>query len=405
MEQSQIKSLLQSKIFGHSSVKQFNPYSQAVLKKLSDCHTIRLGMHVYGCNHCRHVHHQYHSCGNRHCPNCGGLKREQWMQDRLSELLPTTYFHIVFTLPQELRSLAMGNRKTLFNLLFEASNHTLRTLGQDEKYLGGTPGIISILHTNGQDLTFHPHVHCIVSGGGLDKKGEWQKEKRKNGNFLFPRRAMEKIFKGYFLEKLRKLKTIKILKIEDDIAFENTLLNVRYKKWNVYAKAPFGGPQQVLEYLGRYTHKVAISTHRIKEITDENITFRYKDYKDGNKQKEMTLSHEEFLRRFEQHILPKRFVKIRHGGFLSHQNKGKRLASICEQLKISTPPPKVKLPVQVLAAMTYGTDITQCSVCKIGKLELLNSYVNVAKVGVKLVNTKDLNTRGSPQKILTAPWN
>lgn len=207
------------------------------------------------------------------------------------------------------------------------------------------------------------------------------------------------------MEKLSKLKINGTLKIEDDTAFENTLLEVRYKKWNVYAKAPFGGPEQVLEYLGRYTHKVAISTHRIKEITNESITFSYKDYKDKNKQKLMTLSHEEFLRRFEQHILPKRFVKIRHGGFLSHQNKNERLKSICEQLKIATPPLKIQLPVQVLAAMTYGTDITQCSVCKIGKLELLNSYVNVTKVGVKLVNTKDLNTRGSPRKIPLAPWN
>lgn len=405
MEQVQIKSLLQSKIFGHPSVKNFNPYSQYVLKKLSDCHTVRLGMHVYSCNHCDHIHHQYHSCGNRHCPNCGGLKREQWMQDRLSELLPTSYFHIVFTLPEELRSLSMGNRKILFNLLFEASNYTLRTLGEDKKHLGGTPGIISILHTNGQDLTFHPHIHSIVTGGGLSKEGEWQKEKRKNGNFLFPRRALEKVFKGYFLDRLSQFHKAEKLQIEDEIQYQNTLKTVRYKKWNVYAKAPFGGPHQIMEYLGRYTHKVAISTHRIKEITDQNITFRYKDYKDKNKQKEMTLSHEEFLRRFEQHILPKGFVKIRHSGFLSHQNKGKRLASICEQLKISPPPPKVQLPVQVLAAMTYGTDITQCSICKIGKLERIASYVNVAKQGVKLVNTNDLNPRGSPQKIQTAPWN
>ena len=256
VDQAQIKQLLQSKIFGHSSAKNFNSFSQSVLKKLSDCHTIRLGMHVYGCNHCHHIHHQYHSCGNRHCPNCGSLKREQWMQNRLIELLPTSYFHIVFTLPQELRSLAMGNRKVLFNLLFEASNHTLRTLGEDEKYLGGIPGVISILHTNGQDLTFHPHIHSIVTGGGLSKGGKWRAQKRKNGNFLFPRRAMEKIFKGYFLEKLRKLKAQETIKIEDEIHFENTLKTVRYKKWNVYAKAPFGGPEQIMEYLGRYIHPV-----------------------------------------------------------------------------------------------------------------------------------------------------
>ena len=399
MEQAQIKQLLQRKIFDHPSTKQFNPYSQKVLRRLSDCHTARIGKHVYGCSHCDHVHHQYHSCGNRHCPNCGGLRREQWLQDRHSELLPTTYFHLVFTLPAELRSLVMGNRKVLFGLLFEAGTYTLRKLGNDGKYLGGTPGIISILHTNGQDLTFHPHVHSIVTGGGLDKEGLWKKEKRKCGNFLFPRRAMEKIFKGYFLDRVQQLKKSGALKVKDEDQHKIMLETVRYKKWNVYAKAPFGGPEQVLEYLGRYTHKVAISTHRIKEITAENITFRYKDYQDGHKQKEMTLSHEEFLRRFEQHILPRGFVKIRHSGFLSHQHKGARIKSICEQLAIAPPPRKVKLPVQILAAMTYGVDITLCSVCHTGKLERLATYVNVSKAGVELVNIENMRNRGSPQKI------
>jgi len=234
MQQADIKQLLQQKIFGHPSAKQFNPYSQSVLKKLSDCHTARIGVHVYKCDSCNHTHHQYHSCGNRHCPNCGGLKREQWLQDRMSELLPTSYFHIVFTLPQQLRSIAMGNRKLIFNLLFEASNHTLRCLGSDEKYLGATPGIISVLHTNGQDLTFHPHVHCIVTGGGLSEDEKWVVQKRKNGSFLFPRRAMEKIFKGYFLEKLQMLYSNEKLKIENGVFFKDLIRQVGCIKWNVY---------------------------------------------------------------------------------------------------------------------------------------------------------------------------
>lgn len=316
----------------------------------------------------------------------------------MSELLPTTYFHIVFTIPQQLRSLAMGNRKALFSLLFEASTHTLKTLGKDEKYLGGTPGIISVLHTNGQDLTFHPHVHCIVTGGGLSKEGKWITQKREKGNFLFPRRAMEKIFKGYFLEQLKALKTSKNLKLKDENEFEKTISEVQFIQWNVYAKAPFAGPMQIVEYLGRYTHKVAISTHRITEITETEITFKYKDYRDKSQQKLLTLSHEEFLRRFEQHILPKGFVKIRHSGFLSHQNKNKRLENICEQLKIAAPKPKVELPVSVLAAMKYGIDITKCSICKIGTLELVATYVNVAKQGVHLVNAAKLQNRGSPKK-------
>ena len=399
MEQQEIKPLLQRKVFNHPSAKQFNPYSQNVLKKLANCHTVKLGMHVFQCNSCHHQHYQYHSCGNRHCPNCGGLKREQWLQDRMSELLPTTYFHVVFTLPQQLRSLAMGNRKVVFNLLFEASTYTLRKLGWDEKYLGGTPGIISILHTNGQDLTFHPHVHCIVSGGGIDKEGKWIKEKRKNGNFLFPRRAMEKIFKGYFLERLKILHPTQKLHIEDEASFEKILQEVKYIKWNVYAKRPFGGPQQVLEYLGRYTHKVAITTHRILHIGNTEITFKYKDYKDGNKQKQMTLSHEEFLRRFEQHILPKGFVKIRHSGFLSHQNKNERLNSICEQLKISPPSAKVKLPVVILSMLKFGIDIGLCTLCKRGRIERMATYINIAQIGVELVEVEKLRNRGSPKKI------
>ena len=198
MEQSEIKQLLQRKIFHHSSAKQFNSYSQQVLKKLSDCHTVRLGMHVYGCNTCTHQHYQYHSCGNRHCPNCGGLKREQWLQDRRSELLPTSYFHLVFTLPQELRSLVMGNRKALFGLLFEASTHTIKILGKDEKYLGGTPGVITVLHTNGQALTFHPHVHCIVTGGGLSKEGKWIGQKRKTAIFCFREGQWKRFLRAIF---------------------------------------------------------------------------------------------------------------------------------------------------------------------------------------------------------------
>jgi len=317
----------------------------------------------------------------------------------MSELLPTTYFHIVFTLPQQLRSLAMGNRKAVFNLLFESSTYTLRKLGQDERYLGGTPGIISILHTNGQDLSFHPHVHCIVSGGGLTKEGKWIIEKRRNGNFLFPRRAMEKIFKGYFLDKLQVLFQRGKIRIKDENEFLKIVQEVQFIKWNVYAKKPFGGPAQIVEYLGRYTHKVAITTHRILQITETEITFKYKDYKDGHKQKEMTLSHEEFLRRFEQHILPKGFVKIRHSGFLSHQNKTERLKSICKQLQLSPPPPKVKLPARVLAMMRFGVDIGLCSVCKSGRIERIATYINIAQTGVELVDVATLRNRGSPKKI------
>lgn len=399
---AEIRRLLQSKIFTHPEVKTFNGYSQAVLIRLSRCHTAEIGVHQYRCTNesCSHVHYQYHSCGNRHCPNCGGTKREQWVEDRMGELLPTTYFHIVFTLPHELRALSMGNRKLLFGLLFKSAQHTLLTLAKDDRYIGAVPGIVSILHTNGQDLSFHPHVHCIVSGGGIlpSLAGEgpgvrWIKEKRSNGKFLFPRRAMEKMYKGYFLSQLRKYISTGELKYEDREALENIVSTVGKKKWNVYAKAPFGGPAQIVEYLGRYTHKVAITAHRIISIDDENISFRYKDYADGNKQKVMTLSHAEFLRRFEQHILPRGLVKIRHSGYLHSKDKMKRIAEMCKQLQLPEPMPRVAIPATVRLQLQTGKDVTVCPVCGNGKLQLVRTMIYH---NGRLVDVNELRNRGSP---------
>jgi Putative transposase. len=390
------RQLLQAKIFAHSSVTGFNSYSQAVLSRLSRCHTSAIGVHHYRCSNdaCRAMHYQYHSCGNRHCPNCGGTRRERWIEDRMGELLPTTYFHLVFTLPQELRSVCMGNRKLLFALLFKAAQHTILTLSKDQKYIGGTPGIVSILHTHGQDLCFHPHVHNIVSGGGMDSSGKWIKEKRANGRFLFPRRAMEKIYKGYFLEHLRKYIAGKSLVFSNHEELENILSQVGTKKWNVYAKAPFGGPAQIIEYLGRYTHKVAITAHRILQIDESRISFKYKDYADGHKQKVMTLSHPEFLRRFEQHILPKGFVKIRHAGYLHAKNKMKRIAAVCTQLKLPAPMQRARTPVALRLLLQTGKDITLCPVCKNGRMELIKTLIYHNGC---LVDAAELRNRGSPK--------
>src|SRR5699024_6900695 len=311
------------------------PYSQSVFRQLAHCRTANTGVHLLRCDDadCGHQHYQYHNCGNRHCPNCGGMKRQQWLEDKIADLLPTTYYHVVFTLPHELNSLIMGNRKELFSLLFESASYTLLKLAKDKKWLGATPGIISILHTWGQTLNFHPHVHCIVSGGGVkeDKDGgiRWVKEKRRSGNYLFPGTAMQQIYKAYFLKRLRKMVARNKVKVTNKPATEYLLHEIGFKRWNVYAKRPFGGPGQVMEYLGRYTHKIAITAHRILEIDEaaQTIRFAYKDYrKRGTKEihKEMTLSIQEFIRRFEQHILPKGFVKIRHYGYLRPHNQSKR---------------------------------------------------------------------------------
>ena len=367
-----------------------------VLSRLSRCHTAAIGVHHYRCNNqsCRHLHYQYHSCGNRHCPGCGGMKRSQWVEDRMGELLPTTYFHLVFTLPQELRSLCMGNRKLMFGLLFKAAQHTIVTLSKDEKYIGAIPGIVSILHTNGQDLNFHPHIHNIVSGGGINTGGKWIKEKRSNGRFLFPRRAMEKIYKGYFLDPLKKYIADGSLKHTGMATVEKILSATGQKKWNVYAKAPFGGPAQIIEYLGRYTHKVAITAHRILHIDNSNISFKYKDYCDGNKQKIMVLSHAKFLRRFEQHILPKGFVKIRHAGYLHARDKMQRIGAVCSQLKLPAPIQRVHTPVALQLLLQTGNDITLCPVCKKGKMELVKTLI--CHHGC-LVDAAQLRNRGSPK--------
>ena len=377
---SAIRHQLQQIVFKKASYEVQNPYSQAVFVKLLNCHTAQNGVNYYRCNEggCLHEHYQYHNCGNRHCPNCGGLRREQWLEDKTAELLPTSYYHVVFTLPHELNSLIMGNRIELFKLLFDASSYTLLKLAKDEKWLGAVPGIISILHTWGQDLSFHPHVHCIVSGGGINK-GRWVKEKRINNTYLFPKEAMRKIYKAYFLRQLRKMLAKKILKVMDDADIENMIKEIGFKKWNVYAKKPFGGPLQVLEYLGRYTHKVAITAHRILEIDKEKnrLTFLYKDYHargTRDEQKVMTITVDEFIRRFEQHILPLRFVKIRHYGYLSNHYRTRRLQQLFDLMKLPPPPRKVQVPVQTRMLEKHGVDISLCPACKKGKLELVATF-------------------------------
>ena len=255
-----IRRNLQALVFKRAVSLCSNPYSQKVFGQLAGCHTDQIGMHRLHCEDasCGHERYQYHNCNNRHCPNCGGTRRDQWIEDKAGELLPTSYYHVVFTVPHELNGLTLGNRKAMFDLLFEASSYTLLTLAKDPKWLGATPGIISILHTWGQQLSFHPHVHCIVSGGG-GQNGRWVREKRTNHSYLFPKVVMEKIFKAYYLKRLSQLLRKQVLKVADQGLLEETCNALQMKRWNVYAKRPFGGPMQVLEYLGRYTHKVAIT--------------------------------------------------------------------------------------------------------------------------------------------------
>lgn len=358
------------KLFGDAQTKKFNPYSQAVFKKLSHCHTAKIGSHLYRCNDldCNKEKLQYHSCGNRHCPNCGSMKKEVWIEERTNELLPTPYYHVVFTLPHEWNPLILGNRKAIFKILFEAASETLLNYGKNEEFLGAQPGITMVLHSWGQELTFHPHVHCIVSGGGYTN-GKWVAPKRTSNNFIFPVSGMRKMYKAIFLNKIRQSKELKT----EGIDVESLIKDTGFKKWNVYAKAPFGSPAAVVEYLGRYTHKIAITKHRILNVNENIVRFKYKDYADENKAKEMELSSDEFLRRFEQHILPKRFVKIRYYGYLQNRNKHKRIAEIRASLSLEPRRPLVTIPMELRMLSRFGVDILKCPCCENGRLILVRT--------------------------------
>lgn len=358
-------------IFNHHSIHNGNAYSQHIFNQLHHCHTAAMGMHHYQCDdkNCNHLHQQYHSCGNRHCPNCGGLKKEQWIENLTAQLFPTPYYHVVFTVPHELNALILGNRKAMFNLLFEAASATLLQFSADPQYLGATCGITTVLHTWGQDLSFHPHLHCIVSGGGI-KDNKWVAAKRSNEKFLFPVGAMNKVYKAIFLKKLRLL-LLKGLLLTQGIDADKAITQAGFKSWNLYAKSPFGSVASVVEYLGRYTHKVAITKHRIIRITEHSVTFKYKDYADGNQQKTMCVSIAEFLRRFQLHFLPRRYVKIRHYGYLQNHGKTKRLNAVRQQLQLQPLPPKINIPVAQRMLEQYGTDIDLCPQCKKGRLLLV----------------------------------
>ncbi len=355
-----------------------NAHVSKVLQRIRSCRTAALGYHVYGCTKdgCGHIQYQYHSCRDRHCPNCGAIKKQEWIEARRRELLPVKYYHVVFTLPHELNSLIMGHRKLLYKLLFDASAATLLTFAKDEKYLSATPGIISVLHTWGQQLSFHPHIHCIMSGGGITHDGVWKNAVNNERRFLFPVKALSIVYRAKFLQALQQMITRGevILPVETD---RKQLFNLLYAKdWVVYAKAPFGGPQAVIEYLGRYTHKVAISNHRIQSINEESdtVTFTYKDYSDDGTQKQMTVNIAEFIRRFTQHILPERFTKIRTYGYLANRGRHNRINEVLKKMKLPLHKGLVKIPIEVRMLEQYGIDMKECPACKNRTLQLIKIF-------------------------------
>jgi hypothetical protein len=335
------------------------------LQAIRRCRTAAMGGHIDQCDCCNGLHISYNSCRNRHCPTCQGHKREQWIKAREGELLNVPYFHLVFTLPSEFNSYALSHGKIVYSSLFKAAWQTLEQFGANPKHLGGKMGMIAILHTWGQNMTLHPHLHCIVPGGGISKNGKWRKAKNKE-KYLFNVKSMSQVFRAKFVDELRK----------SELTIAQKVFNAVFKKkWVVYAKQPFSSPKYVIEYLGRYTHKIAISNHRILKIDNENktVTFSVKDYKHGGRKSILTLSNQEFIRRFALHILPKGFTRIRHYGFLSSSWKKEKLPQL--QADLNT------IELAVLKPKEPSLH-RRCPTCKKGKLHTIYLF----------------NERGPPKK-------
>jgi hypothetical protein len=333
---------------------------------LKACRTSLLGGHQKKCKACAHQQIAYNSCRNRHCPKCQAVNRERWIAQRETELLAVPYFHIVFTLPYELNALSLQYLKEIYNALFQASWQTINTFASDYKHLGAKTGMSAILHTWGQNLSLHPHLNCIVPGGGISPKGKWitptrsQKRSRREVKYLFPKRAMSSVFRAKFMQTLRKQINIP----------QSTSKTVFSKPWVVYAKQPFLGPKQVVEYLGRYTHKIAISNHRLLDIDKKKITFKYKDYRSEGQQKTMQLEAPEFIRRFALHILPHGFTRIRHYGILASKNKTVEL-NLAKSSLGQKPWEKQKLTWQIIAKEKLGVEENKCPKCKSLTLEII----------------------------------
>jgi hypothetical protein len=326
------------------------PHVRQTLRDLALCRTPALGGHVSQCDHCGEVRYHYHSCGNRSCPQCGGSKRAAWLAKCQADLLPVPYFHVVFTLPHELSALALGNRELMYRLLFECAKETLLEVAADSKHQGARIGVLMVLHTWGQKLEHHPHVHCVVPGGGLAIPAKATSDTPTvlaaeaphwvpcRPNWFLSVRVLGRVFRGKYLAALRAAHQAgqlqfagSTLSLASPAAWRAVVRTLYDKEWVVYAKEPFGGPEQMLKYLTGYTHRVALSNRRLVRLQDDRVTFTWKDYADGCKRKEMTLDAVEFVRRFALHIIPRGLVRIRQYGFLAHRDRGQRLA-LCRSL-------------------------------------------------------------------------
>ena len=337
------------------------PHQKKAFQAIRDCRTSALGGHVDQCDECGHLAISYNSCRNRHCPKCQAMARAKWLAEKEADLLPVGYFHVVFTLPQPIGELALRNARQIYSILFRAASETLLKVAATPKHLGAAIGCLAVLHTWGQNLHLHPHLHCVVPSGGISPDGKSWISSRKS--FFLPVRVLSRLFREKFLSYLRKAFRQGKLNVSSG-AFEALCRRSRRMEWVVYAKPPFGGPELVLKYLARYTHRVAISNRRLVSIDDGRVTFEWKDYAHGNKTGTMTLDAVEFIRRFLLHILPSGFVRIRQFGFLANRARGEKL-KLCRSLLGAKP-----ATTSSVNANTESTleDHSRCPVCQTGHL-------------------------------------
>jgi hypothetical protein len=361
-----------------------------VVDDIMACRTAALGGHLERCDQCGYCQIAYDSCRNRHCPKCQAAARAEWMEARAEELLPCEYFHVVFTLPEQLSPLALQNKRIIYNLLFKAASETLLEIAADPRHLGARIGFFAVLHSWGQTMQFHPHLHCVIPGGGLSADNSRWIACRPG--FFLPVKVLSRLFRGKFVAFLREARKQDRLTYAGQLSalaeaeeFNHWLRELSRIEWVVYAKPPFGGPQQVLKYLARYTHRVAISNSRLLELRDDQVTFRYKDYAAGNVTKTMTLGIQEFTRRFLLHVLPRGLVRIRYYGFLANCCRAQKL-KLCRRLLSTekTGPGSVGAVQQASAQRDLETVRMNCPSCRQGKMVIVEK--------IEALRGADLNT-------------
>lgn len=347
------------------------------LYAIQACRTATLGGHVARCDACGTLRYAYHSCRNRHCPKCQTGAKERWLEARRAELLPVPYFHLVFTLPHTLNALAQGNPKLIYDLLFESAARTLIEFGRNPRWLGGDIAATLVLHTWGQNLNQHLHVHALVTGGALAGDGHWIAARK---DFLFPVKALSQVYRGKFLAALMHAFAVGQFKLAGatvalaaPTARAELLTRLRASPWVVYAKSPCAGPPQVLDYLGRYTHRVALSNNRLLSLSDGQVRFTWKDYAHGNRRKVMALEATEFIRRFLLHVLPKGFMRIRHYGLLANRSKSILLTQARQALaQHDVPQPPVAESIAAFWLRVAQVDIDRCPQCGLGTLHVIS---------------------------------